>query len=110
MEHRLAALVPQPGADHPAGGHIDHAQRVQELAGAIPAAVSDQIHLEEPWPDIGPFGKRADGDLAFEQRAGPGRAEAAPHLGLLAQWLECAIHGGWTHACDTLLDRDGELA
>jgi hypothetical protein len=46
--------------------------------------MGDQIHLEEPWPHIGPFRKRADGDLAFEQRASLGRADTPPRLGLLA--------------------------
>jgi hypothetical protein len=71
--------------------------------------MSDQIHLEEPWPYIGPFGKGADGDLAFEQRAGLGGADAAPRPGLLAQRLERAIHGGRTHACDTNPYRNRKL-
>ena len=70
MEHRLATLVAQPGARHPAGRHVDHAQRVQELAGATPAAVGDQVHLEEPGSHIGPFGKGANRNLALQQRAG----------------------------------------
>src|SRR5229473_2943752 len=48
MEHGLLALVAQSGAGHPARGHVDHAQRVQERAGTTPATVGDQVHLEEP--------------------------------------------------------------
>jgi hypothetical protein len=110
MEHSLLALVAQPGAGHPARRDIDHSQRVQELTSATPAAVRHQVHLEEPGPRIRPIGKGANENLPFEQRAGFGGADAAPRLGLLAQRLECTIHGGRTHAGDTRLDRNRELA
>ena len=84
MNDRFMTLVPQPGAGHPAGRHVNHAQRVQELAAATPAAVGDQVHLEEPGPRLGPLGERANRDLAFEQRARFGRTDATLRLGLLA--------------------------
>jgi hypothetical protein len=42
MENSLTALVAQPGAGHPAGCHVDHAQRVQELPGAAPKRATPQ--------------------------------------------------------------------
>ena len=57
-----------------------------------------------------PLLERADGDLPFEQRASLGRTDPASGLGQLAQRLECTIDGSWAHACDTRLDRNGELA
>ncbi len=47
MEDGLLALVAQSGA-----GHVNHAQRVQEVAGATPATVGDQVHLDEPAHDL----------------------------------------------------------
>jgi len=81
---RRVSTAARPGARHTAGGQIDHTQRVQELAGATPAAVGDQVYLEEPGPRIRPVGERPNGDLAFEQRAGFGGADAAPRFSLLA--------------------------
>src|SRR5260370_42181392 len=98
MKDRLLAFVAQTGAGYPAGGHIDHAQRVQELAGATPTAVRDKVHLQKPGPSIAPIRKRADGDLAFEQRAGLCRAEATSLLHVVTRGLQRAIYGGCTHA------------
>jgi hypothetical protein len=46
----------------------------------------------------------------LEQRACPGRADSPPRLRLLVEWLERTIDGGGTHASDTRLHRNGELA
>jgi hypothetical protein len=76
--------------------------------------VGHQIFLEEPRPYIGPFGNARMGiwrlsSVAFEQRASLGRADTTPHLRLVAQRLERAIHRGRTHAGDTRLHRDRKL-
>jgi hypothetical protein len=72
--------------------------------------VRHEVHLEKARSRIRPIGKGADRDLAFEQRAGFGGADATPCLALLAQRLERTIYGGRTHASNTRLDRDRKLA
>jgi hypothetical protein len=94
--HDQVAAAQHRRAFAPAGGHIDHLQRMHILPIGTRTRVVDQVNFEMSWLALVP-GNRPGGDVARQARELARRAWAPARL-ILAQARQAPVDGGLAHA------------